>query len=480
MNIGAYIRVSTEEQATEGFSIANQKESLLHYCKSKGWNLYNYYIDDGYTGKNLNRPAFTKMMSDIDNGLVHGVLVYKTDRLSRRVADIAAISDSLKEKSCFLHSVSEPFDTSTHAGELFLNMLASFAQYERDEIIQKAKTGMRQRAKEGYWKGGPVTFGYTYQKGNKILEVDPSDSLIVTEIFTLFLQGNGIERISTYMNEVKKLASPWGGKWCNKTVGYILRNKTYCGYIKSNDDWFKAKHESIISEEEWKVVQEQYDRRIESSGGSRRSEYLLTGGLTSCGICGSNIRGIKQNRKGKEPDFYYVCDKQSRHTECDLGYHKMDYLNDYVIKHLNQFHLNEKKIHQWLHENQNHLKSTISNYIKAKDQLEKKLKLVDRKLAKWYTAFENDLLSPVELRERMNHLKIEKEQVLRQIDEINEHISNKENSSSSFHQVVELLKKFPIIFDKATFREKKTLLRLLINSVVIHKDGTIDIALYKG
>src|SRR5690606_29362237 len=151
----AYLRVSTEEQSREGYSIAAQRDRLLAFCRAQGWDVAGIYVDDGYSGASLDRPQLKKLREDVRAGKVNLVLVWKVDRLSRRVSHLAQLVEEFDEHGCAFRSATEPFDTSHAAGRAFLQMLAVFAELERETIRERARHGIHQRIKEGHLHGRP-------------------------------------------------------------------------------------------------------------------------------------------------------------------------------------------------------------------------------------------------------------------------------------------------------------------------------------
>jgi len=159
-----YIRVSTTEQADEGFSIQAQRDKLVNYCKAKDWLISDFYMDPGYSGSTLDRPAIQRLIKEIRNFDI--VLVYKLDRLSRSQKDtLHLIEDIFLKNQVDLVSLSESFDTGTAFGRASVGILSVFAQLERETIRERSRLGKTERAKEGLYKGGLPPFGYTYENG---------------------------------------------------------------------------------------------------------------------------------------------------------------------------------------------------------------------------------------------------------------------------------------------------------------------------
>lgn len=199
MTVALYIRVSTDEQAEQGFSLDAQQEKLILYCKSKGWDDYKLYIDDGYTGTNTHRPALNRMLRHIEDKKIHFVLVYKLDRLSRKQKDILElIEDKFEKNNVSFNSHQEMIDTSTPFGKAMLGVLAVFAQLDRDMIIERLTVGRRQRVSEGKWYGGRVPFGYAWDKELQQLHIVPEEARLVKEIYRMYLEGHSRLSISEW------------------------------------------------------------------------------------------------------------------------------------------------------------------------------------------------------------------------------------------------------------------------------------------
>ena len=147
MRVAIYLRVSTTEQAEEGYSIAAQRDRLKAYIVSQGWELSEIYEDAGFSGGNLNRPAFLKLREDLRKKNFDLILVYKLDRLSRNMRDLSNLVHEMDESGVYFKSATEPFDTTTPAGKLIFNMLGSVAEFERGMIAERVKMGMLQKAK---------------------------------------------------------------------------------------------------------------------------------------------------------------------------------------------------------------------------------------------------------------------------------------------------------------------------------------------
>ena len=186
-----YVRVSTQEQAAEGYSIGEQLERLRLFCKAHDWTLVDEYVDPGYSGATLQRPAISKLISDIEKETFNTILVYKLDRLSRSQKDtMHLIEDVFMVNNIDFISMNENFDTSTPLGRAMIGILSVFAQLERDQIKERMGMGKEARAKEGKWQGGStVPVGYEYDIASGQLVINEYEAIQVREVFNMVLAG---------------------------------------------------------------------------------------------------------------------------------------------------------------------------------------------------------------------------------------------------------------------------------------------------
>ena len=173
MRIAIYIRVSTEDQAKEGYSLEVQREYLESFAKREGLEIFKIYQDDGISGYSTERPALKDLLKDAKGRKFDLVLVYKIDRFSRNLKDLLNLVDELSSSSIGFKSATEPFDTTTSAGKLMFQQLGSFAEFERNRIAERVFPGMVKGVQRGNWQGARYApYGYTYTKEKKLLEID--------------------------------------------------------------------------------------------------------------------------------------------------------------------------------------------------------------------------------------------------------------------------------------------------------------------
>lgn len=305
--IALYARVSTAEQAAEGYSIDEQTERLRALASAFGPVPAELYVDAGYSGASLDRPALCRLISDVEAGRVSRVIVYKLDRLSRSQKDtLHLIEDVFLEHGCDFVSMSENFDTGSPFGRAMIGILAVFAQLEREQIKERMSLGKQGRARSGKWRGGgKMPIGYEYVDGG--LRVIPFEALQVREAFERYARGEGTGEIAkTFERQGYRHRS---GSWERRRVSAVLRNPLYVGDVSFHGQVYQGEHEPIVSRELFDRVQAV--RALHQSHGGKNtrkvgnhSTYL--GGLIYCARCGERYT-FMQTRNGERHYRYYVC-----------------------------------------------------------------------------------------------------------------------------------------------------------------------------
>lgn len=243
-----YIRVSTQKQADEGFSLDAQKERLAAFCVAQGWQVSpdHIYVDAGISGKSTDRAAFQRMMQAAGAGAVKRIVAMKLDRLARNVKDFLGIVEELRGVGCDLVLIKESFDTSTPQGKFALTMFAAMAELEAATITERVMTGKVQKAQEGGYNGARCPLGYKYSAG--AFTVDQDQAPIVQEVFQAFVSGSGMLAIAERFN-AGGVATARGGKWYAATVRTILGNGFYAGLSQWGGVEVEGSHPAIISRE---------------------------------------------------------------------------------------------------------------------------------------------------------------------------------------------------------------------------------------
>jgi len=245
-----YARVSTEDQAVEGFSLDAQIKKLEAYCRSEGYEIAGHYIDDGYSGRRTNRPEYKRMMEDMANWDV--VVVLKMDRIHRNSVNFALMMDHLRKNNKEFASVYDQFDSGNAMGRFVMDIMQRIGQLESEQIGERVKLAMTFKAKNSEGNlGSGHPYGYTYQNG-RLVVVD-EEAHIVRAIFNMSIRGSTLQDICDYLNEAG-IESKKGVGWSRQTVSNIIHNPLYVGARTWDDIKLKQPYEPIISLEKFKIV----------------------------------------------------------------------------------------------------------------------------------------------------------------------------------------------------------------------------------
>ena len=312
-----YARKSTEHGLEQAFnSLDNQEQSCKTYISSQAFNNWEYtktYSDGGISGGTMERHGLQEMLSDIAKGIINTVVVYKVDRLSRSILDFHNMMKYFNKYNCNFVSITQAFDTSTSMGKLTLNMLLSFAQFEREVSSERVRDKIRASKAKGLWMGGVPPLGYDIK--DKKLVINEAEAQQVKALFEQYLEFQSVSALT----EFAELNGIWAKKWQTRSGDWrggkpitqmsmhrILRDKTYIGFIshKANGTCARGAHEPIISDELFNAVQTALQNNTNNKSKTIRSPNLLTGKLfNNIGIKFTNQRNSGKNQKTK---YYYA------------------------------------------------------------------------------------------------------------------------------------------------------------------------------
>lgn len=316
-----YTRKSTSEGLDQDFtSLDAQREAGENYIASQrneGWlALPERYDDGGYTGANLERPALQKLLSDIKDGRVDCIVVYKVDRLSRSLLDFTQLLEVFEKNNVTFVSVTQNFNTNTSMGRLTLNILLSFAQFEREIISERTRDKMAAGRKKGKWLGGRPVLGYDLDRENHRLIVNEKEAETVREIFDLYVKECSLLSVAIILNdkgyETKKFVTKsgkvlGGGKFKNTYIQHIIKNVVYIGKVKYMGQLYHGLHEPIVGKDIFEKAQEILaNNRVERQSSKNTKNIGLLNHLLRCKACNS-IMFHTYSTKGNYKYRYYVC-----------------------------------------------------------------------------------------------------------------------------------------------------------------------------
>lgn len=249
--VALYARVSTEDQAKEGFSLDAQRERLAAFCSAQGWTVAKEYVDDGHSGRDVKRPAYQAMMAERDAW--DKVLVIKMDRIHRNSRNFMEMMDDLRKWGKDFVSATESLDTSTAMGRFVMDIIQRIAQLESEQIGERVYMGMAQKHKQGKGLlGFRRPYGYNYSEGH--LVVNPKEARIVRRIFEGYAGGGTLQGIAAKLNE-EGVPSHRNRQWSKSGLRYMLRNPVYIGKIRWDEHVRDDEHPAIVDLHTWETVQ---------------------------------------------------------------------------------------------------------------------------------------------------------------------------------------------------------------------------------
>ena len=363
---GLYMRVSTEDQAREGFSLPEQKERLEAYCKFKGFVIKDYYTDAGISAKTGNyRPEFERLKEDIKSKKINTIIALKQDRITRSIFDWEELMRFLEENDAYLDCVNDDINTTNANGKMVSRILMSVSQQEIERTSERTKVGLAGAIKQGHI---PHQAPLGYKHENKKLVIDHLTKDVVIRIFELYHKGMSYQKISTLFNKEQVLGKT---NWRDSSIVAILENEIYKGDFvhgkrTKHPTYYENVVEPIVSKEMWEECQVQ--KKKNSKSYQRTLTYLFLQKLR-CPKCNRILGGKATQKKNGNIYYYYYC------HDCKINFKESlveEYFNDFVNELVeydsvvNQFFL--PMIKQKFDEPQEELKKDI---IKQKDKLER-------------------------------------------------------------------------------------------------------------
>ena len=315
-----YTRKSTEEGLDQEFnSLDAQREAAEAYISSQrheGWlALPDRYDDGGYSGGTLERPALRRLMRDIEAGRVDIVLTYKVDRLSRSLLDFTRIVEVFDRCGVSFAAITQSFNTTTSMGRLTLNILLSFAQFEREIIAERVRDKIAAAKKKGKYCGGMPVLGYDVDRERRRLVVNPEEAKLVRHIFKRFAQLRSTTELVRELNTKKMLTKAWvttkgkereGGRWNKAHIYYLLSNRLYLGEVEHKGQIYPGEHEAIITREAWDAAQAIFCENSRARGNATRTRSMaLLKGVIHCGHSGCAMTPTYTRKNGRQYRYYF-------------------------------------------------------------------------------------------------------------------------------------------------------------------------------
>lgn len=505
-----YIRVSTEMQV-DGFSLDGQRNILKRYAEREGMIVKDIYEDAGKSGKSIEgRPAFTKMLKDIGDGLsIDYILVYKLSRFGRNAADILNSIEYIQSYDINLIATEEGIDSSQTSGKLLISVLSAVSEIERENIIEQTMNGRKEKARQGGWNGGFAPYGYKLENGKLFIAEDEAD--IIKMIFELYVYEDiGTYNIATRLNyqgiKKKLRQNNTLDYWSQNTVRRILDNPVYVGKVafgrrkktkvKGTKNQYQileskdfilgdGQHEAIISEELWNLAYAKRQAGKKKQPHNSFDHVHLLSSILRCPSCGGPMHIRYQGSRyvnGVSTRYYeYGC----VYTRTDKGhicnYHGRikDYeIEPYIISLIKDLVYND--------EFANNLKEKIGTQVDT-TKMEKELSNYQKKL---FQVFQNksDLEISIDslpldvkyrdkaladMNKRLYGMYDMIEEIEERIEDLKQKILGVKNKDITIEKIQNALKNFDKLFSQMSGDEKRRMMSLIIDTILFHEDGRL-------
>lgn len=485
-----YARVSTDEQV-KGFSLDGQVDELRNYLKSKGYDDIEEFIDDGYSGKDFNRPNIQRLMRNLDK--FDAIAVWKVDRLSRNNEQVLSlINNYLTPFDKKLLVSTGNIDSSIPNDYMFISLLGTFAEYERTQIIDRVNNGMRKRAASGKWNGGKI-LGYNSVDG--VLSINEGESQIVKEIFQLRAIGHGYKSIVNHVN-TKGFKTKKGNPFGINSIKTILENPTYAGLIRwgkhknwsekrrggkqDNVELVKGQHPAIIDEDLWNRVQAiARERKANYRRTSNFEGEFLLSGILKCPECGKGMV-MSKTKKRNSNDYYLYYQCQNFHQRglaaCHSNLIKKEVVEEKVLQRIRGLLSRPSIISGVLDNIERDRTEEVQEYVdKLKElKLELRKKVIEHdKLTRLgrKALDEGDEDSVIGYNSMLAEVVKEMNKIEKRIEEYDIYIKNNSTSVNiNENLIVKALHDFEGLFEVADNKTRKALIGTLIKKIEMEND----------
>ncbi len=413
---------------------------MINYAKSKDYNEFEYYIDGGYSGKDLNRPAINKLIEDCKNHKINAVFVFKLDRISRNQRDtLYLIEEVFNKYNVSFISMRENFDTSSPFGKAMIGVLSVFAQLERETILERTRIGLKKRAEAGLWRGGgKIPFPYKYDKNTGTLVPIPEQVKLLHKMISLYISGKSFNTIGKIIGMDESM------------VETRILSITNTGKVPYKNELFKGQHKAVVSDELYKEILKV--NKIRSREKYKR-HYLLSGKI----YCGQCMAKYRYQKWGKRLIIYCYSQQKSKpkyikDPNCNNKKWNTYEIEDIVLKELFKMNLDI-----------NLFKKTFNiENVNINDELYKKLEEIKKQINNLL----NFIATGIIIDETNKKIaKLEKEKY-----EIEKILSEKKNNQSNCHTITNL----EMIWFDMEFDEQRRIIEHLIDKIVIN-DNEINI-----
>src|SRR5579884_742277 len=459
--------ISTDEE-NQPTSLHTQRERLEAFCTAQeGWRIVDHQQDQA-TGTKLERPGLQEALDLARTGAIDLLLVYRVDRLSRKVRQLAQLAEELDTLNVVLRSATEPFDTGSAAGRMMLQMLAVFAEFEHATIVDRVTAGIERRAKQGRWTSGRVPFGYRRDDGKQLVP-DERAAPIVRRVFDLYTRERlGTVLIARQLTSEHAPAPPRG--WQPAVVQLVLRNQAYLGRVNWRGQALPGLHQPLVDEVTFARAQHLLRERGEDLSLRRGNpnDYLLSG-LVRCGRCKRAYVGM--SAKGNGGTYhYYACSGRQKlgRTACDGERLNRDKLEHAVLHQLASLYRDSRLIQQAVAD------------VAAADEAERpaleehhqtisgEIRRAEAALDRYYQGFEQGDLDPKRFTERVTALDKQLADLREQQADLAAQIGPEAHTAPDAAELAAVADRLEHLIADGDPKQAKALLRLLIKELIVN------------
>jgi site-specific DNA recombinase len=462
-----YTRISTDEE-NQPISLHSQRERLEAFCHAQeGWRIVAHKQDQA-TGTKLDRPGLQAALDLARSGAIDLLLVYRVDRLSRKVRQLAQLAEELDTCGVVLRSATEPFDTGSAAGRMMLQMLAVFAEFEHATIVDRISAGIERRAKAGRWFGGRPPFGYLFSNEERALVAGPVKAPVVRRVFDLYVrQRLGTRTIAQQLRD-EGAPAPSAG-WGHPAVHWIISNPTYAGKIRWRDEVFDGIHEPLVDEFTFAKAQAILAERSEHAKRRGNARDFLLSGLLRCGRCGKAYIGMSANGNGGRYHYYACTGRQKYGPKACTGERlPREKLEQAVLCQLAGVYRDERLVSDALAKATAEAERRRPEIEQRRASIGAETTRAEQALERYYEAFEQGQLSPERCEERLRRLQARLDDLRAQEAELSLEAPHEATHSPTAADFAAIADDLEDIIAEADPQKAKALLRLLIEELRVN------------
>jgi site-specific DNA recombinase len=479
--VAYYVRISTDEDRQK-YSLDGQRDRLEAFCRGvygeSGYTVVEVYRDTE-SGAHLNRPGLQRMLADAEAGGFDELIVFRVDRLSRKLNDLGPMVERLIKHRVTFRSVSESFDTASPSGRAMMQLLGVFGELERETIIERTKVGMERKARTGLWVSGAVPYGYRRDAERKTLVMHEGEAGFIHRLFSTYASGReGVWTLRsqfTAMGLRKRSGKPWD----RRCLLHMLRNVVYAGKVRWNGELYDGTHEPIVTEDLFDRVQAILQGRSDIQKGrhGRVGSVRFLTGIIRCGLCDGGMVGVSTQKKGKKHS-YYACLTREREKRCDQEYVRADELEAIVLRDVKTLFRDDAFVDRVWEETNRRLAEQAPDLDRELEAASAERERVVGKIDRYTEAFEAGNLDAGLFGENVRALKEQLLQIETHRGDLEAQAANLRLPALDRAHILALLDDFETVFDSGTNAQRKHLLHQVVKEVRVHGRLSVEVTYF--